>query len=1339
MPRNCPRCAQVSPDEALYCWLDGAALDGPAPPAALTPVGSRPFLFPFVFISGRFCRNFDELVLACEAEWDEAWELLREGFLGSFFDAVGQPELAAAARRCAAEPDPNVGLDRLLDQIPGDARKPPRLGIRPADFNLGQILPGTDRRFDLFIKNEGMGLLTGWVVCNGTDWLAVGDAAPVAQKVFQCHDDARMTVRVIGERLRAGPPKEGQLFVGSSGGPACIVVRVETPIVPFAEGVLAGADSPKALAARAREAPAEAAVFFENGAVAAWYKANGWSWPVKGPQASGVAAVQQFFEALGLSTPPHVEIDRQTIELQGPPGAALETTVTLQGIDSRPVYAHAVSFAPWLIAGPAVLDGPTATILLRVAAVPSQPGERLAAEVHATANGQQHFIIEVGLAITAPVAALEPAPAPLPDVTPPAVAALTVESPVANAPGSLVAPPPVAPAPASPAPWMWAAAGGFLILAFVAVAWVVLLPWLGGGWSGVSVGPPAPDAPAVGAWEDAPPGAPFVGHTSPILAVGFTADGKLLAASGGVEGRDGEPVLADDNAIHQWDGESGHEIKRLRGLKGGIAAAAFSPDGHFAALVSFGADHAVHLWDLREAREVRALTGNAGAALCLAFSPDGRRVVSGGADGMVRIWEADTGEPLPPLKGHDGAVNCVTFSPLGYYVASGGGDHTVRLWDVRQGRLVRTFEGHKDIVCAAAFSPDGKYVASAGGAEYSSDRTGLTHGAHDFDVRLWEVSSVKEVRSFKGHTDPVGLVVFSPDGGRVLTAGNDGAVLLWRTADGAILRHFDGHKDLVRCGAFSPDGRRALTGGDDAALKTWELPASASDLMKQLAADDPTVRLQAVRDLAECGPEAAPAIHQLLVLLHYGDNDLRGGALRALPKIGAPTRADVGVLEDLLKDATYPAGRDYALDALAPLGPDARPDALTLYRLLMDPASGSSARVKAAKALGAIGPNTGVGEFVEQYTLLRDPDPAVSAAVADALSKLFPPDKRDLHDLEMRLRDESPPVRRYALGALTALGPDARDAGPRLADVLARDPVTELRLAALKALLAAAPLDPGSVAAFTAALADADPVVPPEALKALAAAGPDHGALPGLIQALGHKDAAVRQAAEDALKSARLDHAGVRALGDAMRRGDGALRERLLGILEAVGPDAADAVPGLCAILRDGPADLRRRVVDLVVQTGPAGKRAGPALAALLDDKDPALRFQVALALANIGAEEAKYGVRLLVSSLWVERQDDAAAVGMRDKAREALATIGAPAVKALTAAVTGDFADSPQAPNSAANAWARLTAVRTLKEMGKAARSAETLRVLNDLAKYDPAQEVKQEAREAIVVIGRP
>ena len=55
---------------------------------------------------------------------------------------------------------------------------------------------------------------------------------------------------------------------------------------------------------------------------------------------------------------------------------------------------------------------------------------------------------------------------------------------------------------------------------------------------------------------------------------------------------------------------------------------------------------------------------------------------------------------------------------------SGSGDKTIKLWDIETGKEIRTFEGHKDEVSSVAFSPDGEYIVS---------------GSGDNTLKLWDV------------------------------------------------------------------------------------------------------------------------------------------------------------------------------------------------------------------------------------------------------------------------------------------------------------------------------------------------------------------------------------------------------------------------------------------------------------------------------------------------------------------------------------------------------------------------------------------------------------------------
>lgn len=120
--------------------------------------------------------------------------------------------------------------------------------------------------------------------------------------------------------------------------------------------------------------------------------------------------------------------------------------------------------------------------------------------------------------------------------------------------------------------------------------------------------------------------------------------------------------------------------------------------------------------------------------------------------------------------------------------------------EARLYRELRCFKGHTDYVCRVAFSPDGKWVLSG-----SADKT----------MRLWEVETGKELRRFEGHTSLVYGVAFSPVGKQALSGSLDKTPRLWDAQTGKQLRRFEGHNDYVFCVTFSPDGKQIVSASHD--------------------------------------------------------------------------------------------------------------------------------------------------------------------------------------------------------------------------------------------------------------------------------------------------------------------------------------------------------------------------------------------------------------------------------------------------------------------------------------------------------------------------------------------
>jgi hypothetical protein len=389
----CPRCSRQNPAEANYCYFDGSTLSGTRGSGPVQ-MGSLPFPRPFVFPDGTACANFNQLVMGCQRNWSLARDLLRQGQLGPFFAGMGRMDLAHSARRAAESPDADRALDQFLAALPSDVLQPPQLAVEPREINLGQIAPGTDGHFELVLSNQGMRLLAG-AVASSCDWLVLGDGPGQSQKVFQTTAGAHIPVKLLTGKLRAGPKAhEGQLNVDSNGGSMKVVVRVEVPARPFPSGLLAGALSPRDIASKSMKNPKEAALLFEQGVVEKWYKTNGWTYPVQGPAGSGLAAVQQFLEAVGLTRPPKVEIDTAALSLQGASGARLRHNLKVSTPDKKPVFAHGWSDQPWITVGPPQFQGSQVGLPLEMA-VPRRPGALLEARVTVRANGNQRFVVPV--------------------------------------------------------------------------------------------------------------------------------------------------------------------------------------------------------------------------------------------------------------------------------------------------------------------------------------------------------------------------------------------------------------------------------------------------------------------------------------------------------------------------------------------------------------------------------------------------------------------------------------------------------------------------------------------------------------------------------------------------------------------------------------------------------------------------------------------------------------------------------------------------------------------------------------------------------------------------------
>ena len=121
--------------------------------------------------------------------------------------------------------------------------------------------------------------------------------------------------------------------------------------------------------------------------------------------------------------------------------------------------------------------------------------------------------------------------------------------------------------------------------------------------------------------------------------------------------------------------------------------------------------------------------------------------------------------------------------------------------------LLRTLEGHSDSVNAVAVTADGKRAIS---------------GSDDNTLKVWDLTTGKELFSLIGHRYSVNAVAITADGKQVISASLDNTVKVWDLTTEKELFHLIGHRNSVYAVAISADGKLAISGSWDKSLKLWD-------------------------------------------------------------------------------------------------------------------------------------------------------------------------------------------------------------------------------------------------------------------------------------------------------------------------------------------------------------------------------------------------------------------------------------------------------------------------------------------------------------------------------------
>jgi RNA polymerase sigma factor (sigma-70 family) len=303
----------------------------------------------------------------------------------------------------------------------------------------------------------------------------------------------------------------------------------------------------------------------------------------------------------------------------------------------------------------------------------------------------------------------------------------------------------------------------------------------------------------------------------------LSADGRWAVVLSGP----GKLPIDPEVSLELWDCSRGVKTRTLGNAP--YATAAFSPDGKVLAALRY--DEVVELWDPHAGRLIRRWQAGTGPGYDLfftgRFTADGKAFLTSHKKQTVGSWDVATGARL--LEVRDLPVSDLfAVSSRGVLAVDGRAPSLpgvrppqgkrpeihIRLIDVTTGKDLRRAAAPPETVpqdrptwfIRGEFSPDGKQLITTG---------------FDNQVRLWDVTTGKHLRSWPFLASMPGALGFSSDGRRLALA-DGGTTIRILDLDGAEASLPAGNRTGFFESRFTPDGKTVLTMCEnDQVLHVW--------------------------------------------------------------------------------------------------------------------------------------------------------------------------------------------------------------------------------------------------------------------------------------------------------------------------------------------------------------------------------------------------------------------------------------------------------------------------------------------------------------------------------------
>lgn len=260
-------------------------------------------------------------------------------------------------------------------------------------------------------------------------------------------------------------------------------------------------------------------------------------------------------------------------------------------------------------------------------------------------------------------------------------------------------------------------------------------------------------------------------------------------------------TCSDDATIVIWDLKSGESLRTLTGHTDRIWTLIKLRDGR---LASASSDQKIRIWNTAKGTCERVLSGHTGYVCALMEFPHSI-IISGSQDKTLRFWDLNEKDKVLKRTLTDpkqGRIMCMTL--LNNDQMAVGSEKDIQIYNIDSNKIVKTLSGHTALLRDLLLLEDG---------------TTLVSGSDDRSIKMWNLTTYTQIRTFTGHNHSANKIhLFST--GVLVSASDDYSIKFWKMETGECVKTLTGHTGWVIFCTLMSDGT-LISCGADKTVRFW--------------------------------------------------------------------------------------------------------------------------------------------------------------------------------------------------------------------------------------------------------------------------------------------------------------------------------------------------------------------------------------------------------------------------------------------------------------------------------------------------------------------------------------